>query len=328
MRALLIDAPSTGPDTTGLHILPLPVPGPTDVTIDVAYAGINYLDVMARRGDAGYVQHWPYAPGLEVAGTVRAVGSHVDGLTAGQPVVALTTGGGYAEVVRVPAALTVPLAAGVDLDLAATVPLTVSTALLLITDAARVQAGDTVLVQSAGGGLGHALAQLLPLYGCSQLIGTVGQASKEEAAQNAGFDLVLSREDGEFESFAAQSPGACQVILDPLGTALLDTDLRVAAQGARVVLFGNPSGEPFGPLPPAPRLLAGNIAVGGFSLRALAARAPHRVRWAMECSLAHLAARRLQLPRPSAVELADIPEIHQRMASGHSTGKFVARITS
>ncbi len=326
MRALLIEAPSGRADTTALHQLPIPEPGPEDVTIDVAYAGINFMDVMARRGDAGYAPRWPYAPGMEVSGTIRAVGENVVGLSCGQRVAALTPGGGYADVVRVPATLTVPLPDAIDLDVAAAVPLTLSTALLLITDAAHVQPGDAVLVHAAAGGVGRALAQLLPLFGCTLRLGTVGQAAKRTAAREAGYDEVVAREDGDFQAFMQRAPQGCQVILDPLGTSLLETDLRLAAPGARIVLFGNAAGQPFGPLPPAAQLLAGNASIGGFSLRGWAARAPHRVRWAMQQGLEHLVSGRVQWPRPAVVELPNVAEVHQLMASGRSTGKFVAQI--
>ena len=92
MDALMMTGPSQGADRTEVHEIGTPRPGQGEVTIDVAYAGINFLDVMARRGDAGYVGAWPYAPGLEVSGTVREVGRDVTGLAAGQRVAAFTAG--------------------------------------------------------------------------------------------------------------------------------------------------------------------------------------------------------------------------------------------
>src|ERR1700744_2793590 len=93
--------PSQGADQTEVRKIEDPQPGPGEVTIDVAYAGINFLDVMARRGDAGYVSPWPYAPGLEVSGAVREIGPDVTNLAVGQRVAAFTAGGGLAEVVLV-----------------------------------------------------------------------------------------------------------------------------------------------------------------------------------------------------------------------------------
>ncbi|MFY9928546.1 MAG: alcohol dehydrogenase catalytic domain-containing protein, partial [Streptosporangiaceae bacterium] len=86
--------PSPGPDRTEVRELPDPRPGAGQVSIDVAYAGVNFIDVMARRGDPGYASSWPYVPGLEVAGTIREAGDGVTGLPPGLPVAAFTRGGG------------------------------------------------------------------------------------------------------------------------------------------------------------------------------------------------------------------------------------------
>ena len=93
MRALIFTGPSHGTDRSEVAVVKEPRPGPGEVTIDVAYAGLNYVDVMARRGDAAYVDQWPYHPGFEVAGVVREVGDGVRDLQAGQHVAALTIRG-------------------------------------------------------------------------------------------------------------------------------------------------------------------------------------------------------------------------------------------
>src|ERR1700678_593028 len=108
-----------------------PPPGAGEVTIDVAYAGINFMDVMARRGDPGYASAWPYTPGLEVSGTVREVGPGFTTLAVGQPVVAYTPGGGLAEVARTRAEFAVPVPDRVGLPGAAAAPLMLTTAMLL-----------------------------------------------------------------------------------------------------------------------------------------------------------------------------------------------------
>jgi NADPH2:quinone reductase len=175
MRTLTMTGPSQGVDGTGIREIGEPRPGPGEVTVDVAYAGINFLDVMVRRGDAGYSGTWPYAPGAEVSGTVREVGPGVDGLAVGQRVAAFTGSGGLAEVALARAERTVPLPDGVPSAVAAAAPLMLTTALLLLTDAARFRPGESVLVHSAGGGVGGALAQLVPALGGGLRIGTVGR---------------------------------------------------------------------------------------------------------------------------------------------------------
>jgi NADPH:quinone reductase len=188
---------------------------------------------MARRGDDGYASSWPYVPGLEVAGTVRALGPGVERPAAGTRVAAFVGGGGLAEVAVAPAALVAVVPDGVPLARAAAAGGALTTAALLLEHVARVRAGDVVLVHSAGGGVGQALAQLAPSAGASRIVGTVGSADRMAAAQAAGYDAVLVRGDGLAEALRAHTGGrGADVILDPQGTALLDVDLELAAPGS------------------------------------------------------------------------------------------------
>lgn len=329
MRALVMTAPSQGSDRTQIQEIDIPRPGPGEVTIDVAYAGVNFLDVMARRGDVGYVPAWPYVPGLEVAGTVREVGAGVSDLTVGQRVAAFTPGGGLSEVTLTRAVLTVPIPDRISLLTAAGTPMMFSTALLLLTDSARLGPGENVLVHSASGGVGSALAQLVPAIGGGLLIGTVGRPDKVASAQKSGYDVVIARGDGLIEAVrAATGGGGVDVVLDPLGTSMLDVDLAVTAPGGRIVLFGNAGGGQPAPLPPAGRLIGGNVAIGGFSISSLSASAPERVAAALRRVLDMIATGRLDVAVTKVDSLADVPAVHQLLADGRGNGKYVARVTS
>ncbi|GAA4609141.1 zinc-binding dehydrogenase [Actinoallomurus liliacearum] len=326
MRALVMTAPSEGPDRTEVREVEAPRPGPGEVTIDVTHAGINFIDVMARRGDAGYVPAWPYTPGKEVAGTVREVGDGVPDLVVGRRVAAFAReAGGLAEVVRAPAALTVPIPAAVPSATAAATPLMLATALLLLTDAARFSPGETVLVHSASGGVGGAVARLVPALGGGRLIGTVGHADKIPAARQSGYDVVVSRDDDLAEAIRADG-GQVDVVLDPLGTAMLETDLTVTAPGGRIVLFGNAGGGRSAGLPEPRRLIGGNVAVAGFSISSLAVTAPERVARALRRLLDLIADGRLTFPVTEVGSLAEVPEIHQLLAERRGDGKYVVRV--
>src|SRR5215471_4364219 len=137
----MMTGPSPGVDRTEIHELGEPRPGPGEVTIDVAYAGINFADVMARRGDSGYASAWPYTPGLEVSGAVREIGPGVTALAVGQEVAAFAAGGGLAAVARTRAEFVVPVPGQVPLPVAAAAPLMLVTGLLLLSDAARFRPG-------------------------------------------------------------------------------------------------------------------------------------------------------------------------------------------
>jgi NADPH:quinone reductase len=329
MRALVFTEPAPDARSTRVASLPIPEPGAGEVAIDVEYAGINFKDVMARRGDRGYVAAWPFVPGLEVSGTIRAVGAGVDALGVGDRVTAFTDSGGLAEVAIAHAALVALVPPELAPERAAVVPGALTSAALLVFDAARVGPDETVLVHSAGGGVGQAVAQLARAAGARRVLGTVGSRERVVAAEQAGYDRVLVR--GPELAAAIREAGGdagVDVVLDPQGTTLLDVDLAVAAPGARIVLFGNASGGPPEPLPTVRELSAANVSVGGFSLAAYAATAPHRVRAAMMRVLDLLLARELTVELRVEDGLERAVDVQQELAEGRGSGKRVIRVAA
>ncbi|MFG1869106.1 quinone oxidoreductase family protein [Micromonospora arborensis] len=327
MHALMMIGPSQGVDRTEVREIEEPRPGPGEVTIDVVHAGINFLDVMARRGDAGYVGAWPYAPGLEVSGVVREIGPDVTGLAVGQRVAAFTAGGGLGDVVLVRAEFVVPVPDQVPSPVAAAAPLMLTTALLLLEDAARFRPGETVLVHSASGGVGSAVAQLVPALGGGLRIGTVGRPDKVASALKSGYDVAVARSEDLTKAVRAATGGAgVDIVLDPLGTTMIETDLGVTAPGGRIVLFGNAGGGDQAALPPAGRLIGGNLAISGFSISRLWATAPRRAAAGLRRVLDLIADGRLDIAITEVGSLADVPAVHQLLAEGRGDGKYVARL--
>jgi NADPH2:quinone reductase len=327
MRALMMTGPSQGTDLTEIHEIEEPWPGPGEVSVDVAYAGINFLDVMARRGDAGYADSWPYAPGLEVSGVIREIGPEVTGLAVGQRVAAFTAGRGLSDVVRVRAELVVPVPDPVPSPVAAAAPLMLTTALLLLEDAARFRPGESVLVHSASGGVGGAVAQLVAALGGGLRIGSVGRPGKVGSALKSGYEVAMPRDEDLAEAVRAATGGTgVDIVLDPLGTVMLDTDLALTATGGRIVLFGNAGGGRPAPLPPAGRLIGGNLSIGGFSISGLWAGAPRRAAAGLRRVLDLIADGRLDITINEVDALAGVPAVHQLLAEGRGEGKYVARL--
>ncbi|GAA4843772.1 quinone oxidoreductase family protein [Kitasatospora terrestris] len=326
MRALEMTRPG-GAEHSLVQDVEVPRPGPGELAIDVAHAGVNFVDVMSRRGDAAYVPAWPYRAGKEVAGTVRELGEGVSGFAVGDRVAAATTGGGFAEVALASAAATVALPDGVDTATAAAVPLGLATALLLLTDAGRFEPGDTVLVHSAGGGIGGAIARLVPLLGGGTLIGTVGRPEKAAAARGLGYHHAFARGPELAEQVRAATGGrGVDLVLDPLGTEALGLDLDLAVTGGRVVLFGNAGGGTLDPLPPAGRLLGANLTVTGFSHRVLLAADPARVARAQRRAFDLVAGHGLAVPVVELPGLDAVPAVHDLLAAGRGEGKYVVRV--
>ncbi len=326
-RAVVFDGPAPDASTTRVAVVDRPGPGPGEVSINVEHAGVNFIDVMARRGDQGYVKAWPFVPGFEVAGTVRALGPGVATLSAGERVVALTRAGGLAEVAVAKASLVVRVPGGLALQAAAAAPGALTTAALLLDHAGRLRRGEVVLVHSAGGGVGQALVQLARLAGAGPVLGTVGGAERVAAAERAGYDTVLVRGPGLAGEIRQRTAGrGVDLVLDPQGTALLDVDLEVAAPGARIVVFGNATGEALAPLPSVGQLIGANVSVGGFSLSRLAETAPARVAEAMRSVLDHLAEGRLDVAVTEVDGLDSVAEAQQALAEGRGRGKYIVRV--
>jgi NADPH2:quinone reductase len=323
MKALLFDRPAADASATRVADVATPEPGPGEVAIDVRAAGINFIDVMARRGDPGYATGWPFVPGLEVAGTIRALGAGVSGPRIGTQVAAFTGAGGLAEVAVVRAELVADVPAGLSFEQAAAAPGTLTTAALLLN---RLQPHDSLLVHSAAGGVGKALAALARLKGAGAILGTVGGAGRVQSAEKAGYDAVFVRGDELVTNVLARTGGrGVDLILDPQGTRGLAGDLKMIVPGGRITLFGNAAGEPLEPVAAGP-LFAGNAAVGGFSIRGYARTAPATVAAALTDVLAELAKGTLDLDPTIADGLEHAAEVQQLLAEGRGTGKYVIRI--
>jgi NADPH2:quinone reductase len=304
VRALVFDGPALDASTTRVAEIPVPVPGTGQVSIDVHQAGVNFKDVMARRGDPGYVPDWPFVPGLEVAGTVRALGAEVEDVRIGDLVVAYTGAGGLAEVAIAEVALTVPVPRGLELRRAAAAPGALVTAALLVGELGRVRPGETVLV-----------------------LGTVGSPGRVAPALASGYDEVLVRSTQLAAAVHQASDGRdVDLILDPQGTAQVDLDLQVAAPGARIILFGNATGEPLAPLPALGRLFAANASIAGFSLAAFAATAPARLSTALTEVLGHLVVGDLDIELTSVNGLDEAAAAQQALAEGRGPGKQVVEL--
>ncbi|MEV4754386.1 zinc-binding alcohol dehydrogenase family protein [Micromonospora sp. NPDC049559] len=209
-----------------------PVPGPGEVAIRVAYAGVQYGDVLVRAGHFPIPR--PFVPGFEAAGQIVAVGAGVDQARIGEQVAGLIGGGGFGEIVIAPAILAIG-AAQVDPRTAAGFGWVTPTAYDLINTIARVRPGDTVLIHAAAGGVGSMAGQFAAVAGAERIVGVVGNADQVDYARRFGYHEVLVRED--FPD--AVGDETFDAILDPIGgRTRLASLARLAAHG-RIVVYGN-----------------------------------------------------------------------------------------
>ena len=226
-----------------------PVAGPTDLVVDLAAAGLNFIDVYQRSGL--YPMTLPFTPGSEGAGVVRSVGSDVTGFQAGDTVAWTSVLGSYAEQVVVPAAAAVPVPAGIGPDIAAAVMLQGITAHYLALDTFPLNPGDRCLIHAGAGGVGLLLIQIAKHRG-AEVFSTVGTAAKAELATQAGADHVIVYDGADFgaEVEAIAGPRPLDVVYDGVGAAVFTRSMGLLRRRGMMVTFGNASGpvEPIAPL--------------------------------------------------------------------------------
>jgi NADPH2:quinone reductase len=229
-----------GPDTIETLDMPEPVPDPGQVSITVSHAAVGLIEALIRQGvfaDQVGVPRPPLVPGLEVAGTIRALGDGVNDFTVGEPVVTLSilTQGGYAEVMVASAALTVSLA-GADVDpgqAVAALP-NATTAYLALSRATSMPAAAKVLVHGATGALASVFPGVATLLGAATVVGTVRTGDKRDMASMLSFDRVILSDE-----LSLLGDELFDVIIDPVGGQLRLQSLDVLAPMGRLLAMGS-----------------------------------------------------------------------------------------
>lgn len=238
MRAVTISAPG-GPGKLTLSLVNLDKPGPGEVLIDVAAAGVNRADLLQRAGNYPPPAGAPEWPGLEISGTVRALGPGVTGWAPGDRVVALLEGGGYAEQVVARAAQLLPLPDGVDLVDGAALPEAVCTAWTNLVDTGRLHAGETLLVQGGSGGVGSVAVQLAAALG-ARVVATAGGPERVARCVELGADVGVDHRTQDVVAAVREATDGrgADVVLDVLGGGGLADNVRALAPGGRLVVIG------------------------------------------------------------------------------------------
>ncbi|MEV7895952.1 quinone oxidoreductase family protein [Streptomyces cyaneofuscatus] len=319
-----------GPEVLRVVELAAPEPGPGEVLIRVAYAGVNYGEVQHRLGDFGPPEG-ETVTGLEASGTVAALGAGVAGLAVGDQVAAyLPDGGGYAEYATAPAPFVFPLAeltelGGLDLRTAGAAPLVLTTAYGVLAGAGHLAAGETVLVHAAAGGVGSVAAQLARSLGAAAVYGTVSTEEKAEYASRFGYDAVFLR-DGFPEAVREATGGrGVDLVLDPIGGPTRLASFEALAPFGRVAVYGEAARYPDLHLPVLP-VWKNNRALTGYNIGDLSRRAPETLRRHALAALGLVASGAVRIDITAEYDLADAPKAHRLLEAGENTGKAVLRV--
>jgi len=240
MRKVVIHRPG-GYQRLELEEHPDPVPGPGQVLVEVAAAGVNFADCVVRMGlyrSARDYVGWPITPGFEVAGKVTALGGGVVGLEVSEPVLAVTRFGGYSSHLVVPREHALALPRGLSMAQAAGVPTVFLTAYYALHELVHPRPGQVLLVHSAAGGVGGALVQLGKLAGCS-VVAVVGAAHKVEVAREHGADRVVDASaEPLWAAVERHAPAGFDAVFDANGAATLRASYQHLRAPGKLVVYG------------------------------------------------------------------------------------------
>ncbi|MDS0298324.1 NADPH:quinone oxidoreductase family protein [Halogeometricum sp. S1BR25-6] len=298
----------------------VPEPGPGEVRIEVAAAGLNFADVMQRRGHYRGGPEPPFVPGMEAAGTVDAVGDDVD-REVGDRVVALAPEA-YAEYVVAPAASLFEVPESMSFPEAAGFPVQFLTAHNCLHNWGDLTAHDRVLVHAAAGGVGTAAVQLAD-HADAESFGTASTAEKLELAADLGLDHGVNYEEEDFrETVEAETDGeGVDLVLDGVNGETFERSLDALASFGRIVVYGAASGDVA--TPDTTDLLFENKSVLGFHLGNAIEKDPSRVLGAVSDLQRLLAQGELDVVVGETFSLEDAAEAQEYLESRQSVGKVV-----
>ena len=320
----VVDITRTGPPE-GLQAgsRAVPAPGAGEVLIQVAAAGVNRADTMQRKGN------YPPPPGasdilgLEVSGTVAALGEGVSELSEGDEVCALLTGGGYAEYCLAPAPQCLPIPDGVSLADAAALPEAYATVWTNVIDRGRLQEGESLLVHGGSSGIGTVAIQLARLFG-ARIFATAGTPAKCATCVDLGAERAIDYRAEDFVTVLREATGGrgVDVILDMVGGAYLQRNVASLALEGRLVIIALMDGAK-AELDLA-RLMSRRLTVTGSTLRARAVEEKAGILAALRDRVwPRFASGDLRPIVHATYPLADAAEAHRVMESSVHTGKLL-----
>ena len=322
MRVVEISKPG-GPEVLAPATRPMPVPGPGQVLLKVAFAGVNRPDAAQRAGTYDPPKGASDLPGLEASGEVAAVGSGVSGLAVGDKVCALLPGGGYAEYAVTPAAHCLPVPRGMGMREAACLPETYFTVWTNVFMRGRLQAGETFLVHGGSSGIGTTAIQLASAMG-ARVFATAGSAEKCRVCEELGAERAINYREEDFVE-ALKGEGGMNLILDMVGGDYIPRNIRALAEDGRLVqiaFLNGPKAELNFAL-----VMVKRLTITGSTLRPQSDLAKAEIASALrERVWPLLDAGRLKPVMDSEFPLEDAAGAHERMESSAHIGKIVLEV--
>ncbi|VWD50270.1 putative quinone oxidoreductase [Burkholderia contaminans] len=312
-----------GPETLVYEDVPDPSLADDEVLIRVEAAGVNFADVMRRRGD-DYPEPspTPFTLGAEVAGTIAAVGKSVTSLPVGTPVMAAPGAGGYAQYARVPAGIVIPLPPGLDAVRASALVAHGLTAALVLRKAARLLPGETVLVEAAAGGVGSLAVQLAKLYGAGKVIAAASTPAKRALAESLGADATVdyTTPDWAAQVRALTNDNGVDIVLETAGGDNLAEAFKSMAPFGRLIFIGQSSGK--SSLIDPWTLTVPNLTITSFYVGAYLAFS-ELIQSTLSELIGLVLSGKVTLQTETVLPLSQAAEAHRLLEGRHTTGKVV-----
>lgn len=303
-----------------LHNTPVPNPGPGEIRIKVKVAGINYADIMQREGLYPGGPKPPYGAGFEVSGTIDALGEGVTRWNTGDPVMAFCAAG-YSDFVLAREQQVLPKPESLGFQEAAAIPCQYLTAYHALRTLGRLQAGQTVLIQAAAGGLGTLLVQVARNTGAT-VIGTASTADKISLIRDLGCAHPINYLEEDFLKRTLEITGGagCDLVIESVGGEVFDMSLACLRSRGTLVTLGVASKSPA--KVDTVKLLAKNWTVAGFHLTDYTMDAAAMMRALADLHL-WLDAGSLQIRVNHAFPLEEAAEAHRMISARQTSGKVV-----
>ncbi|MEW8971402.1 NADPH:quinone oxidoreductase family protein [Mesobacillus jeotgali] len=313
-----------GPEVLQVVELERPVPKGHQVLIEIHAIGVNYADTARREGQYVVPTKLPFIPGAEVAGVVVETGESVTNVQAGDRVVTLIESGGYAEFALADSRGLIPLQDKMEFEQAVALPLQGLSAYHILKTMGRLEAGETVLVHAAAGGVGTLAVQLAKLSGASKVIATASTEDKLVLAADMGADVLINyTEEGWEEKVLEATEGkGVDVALEMAGGEIFNKTLKCLATFGRLVIYGVASGEQSRFYPSS--LMARNQSVIGFFLPQIM-RKPALIQSSMAEMLGYLSKGQLKLTIGGVFSLEEAAEVHRLLQSRQTKGKLILK---
>jgi len=322
MKAIEISKPG-GPEVLTLCERAMPQPGPDQVVIKVAYAGVNRPDALQRAGMYAPPKGASDLPGLECSGEVSAVGSQVTDLKVGDAVCALLPGGGYAEYVATPAAHCLPVPDGMDMKQAACLPETYFTVWSNVFMRGGLQAGERFLVHGGSSGIGTTAIQLAHVLGARVFV-TAGSEDKLEACRKLGAEIAINYKQADFVE-VVKAEGGADLILDMVGGSYMQRNINALADDGRLVQIAFLQGMK-AELNMV-QMMTRRLTLTGSTLRPQSDLAKARIADQLLAKVwPLLAAGRVGPVMDLEFALEDAAKAHARMEAGDHIGKIVLKV--